>query len=388
MRIGYILKRFPVFAQTFVVREIEGLFKYGLNPIIFSLQKPHDTNSQEGFKQIEEKVLFLPSKFRLSAEILHLAIKGLIPLPYLVKYPWWSRKNRAIKEALWIYPNLKKFQIQHLHSHFLGPATETQWWLKKMFDINYSFTAHANDFLANQATQSLANKLMCDAKFVVAVSEYSKGCIEKNFPKANIVKIYNGMSYDLFSKTTPENPPQLISIGRLVEKKGFEILIDACNILNKQNIAFQCEIIGDGPLRESLERKIDSIGLKSKIFLSGAKSQDIIRGRLAAGSVFVLACVPEKNGGMDILPTVIMEAMGARLPVVSTTLAGIPEMVLHEKTGLLVEPFDAVGLAESIEKILKKPHHGKIFGEEGYKRARELFDESITIPRLIEMFNS
>ena len=388
MRIGYILKRFPVFAQTFVVREIESLFNYGLNPIIFSLQKPHDTNLQEGYKQIEEKVIALPSKARLSAELLVFASRGLIPLPCLIKYPWWNRKARAIREALWIYPNLKKFQIRHLHSHFLGPATETQWWLKKMFGINYSFTAHANDFLANEASQSSANKLMTDAKFVVSVSEYSKGCLEKMFPQANFVKIYNGMSYDLFSKENPKNPPQIISIGRLVEKKGFEILIDACNLLDKKNVAFQCEIIGDGPLSENLERQIDSIGLKNKIFLSGSRSQDIIRAKLAEGSVFVLACVPEKNGGMDILPTVIMEAMGSRLPVVSTRMAGIPEMVIHEKTGLLVEPFEKVALADSIETILKNRELGVSLGEEGYKRAKELFDESKTIPRLIEMFNS
>jgi glycosyltransferase involved in cell wall biosynthesis len=275
-----------------------------------------------------------------------------------------------------------------LHSHFVGAATETQWWLKKMFGMSYSFTAHANDFLDNASIKSNINSLMSDAKFVVAVSDYSKSLLQKLYPSSNIVRIYNGMSYDLFCKTSPETPPKIISTGRLVEKKGFEILINACNILNNNNVVFQCDIIGDGPLEQILQKQIESCGLKERVFLNGAKSQDIIRERLARASVFALACVPEKDGGMDILPTVIMEAMGSRLPVVSTRLAGIPEMVIPNKTGLLVEPFDALGLANSIQEILENPFKGKEFGEGGYMRARDLFDESHTIPHLIEMFNS
>jgi glycosyltransferase involved in cell wall biosynthesis len=257
-----------------------------------------------------------------------------------------------------------------------------------MFGISYSFTAHANDFLDNASIKDNINLLMSDAKFVVAVSDYSKSLLQKLYPSSNIVRIYNGMSYDYFCKTSPETPPKIISTGRLVEKKGFEILINACNILNNKNVVFQCDIIGDGPLKQVLEKQIESCRLKEKVFLNGAKSQDIIREKLAKASVFALACVPEKDGGMDILPTVIMEAMGSRLPVVSTRLAGIPEMVIPNKTGLLVEPFDAVGLANSIQEILENPSTGKEFGEGGYMRARDLFDESHTIPHLIEMFNS
>lgn len=388
MKVGYILKRFPVFAQTFIVREVESLSKFGVQPVIFSIQKPTDSNFQEGFKQIEKEVIQVPAKARMSFEIIASALHGELPMRCLFAAPWWNAKMRPLKEALWIYPKLYKFKIEHVHSHFLGSATETQWWLKKIFNLSYSFTAHANDFLTEQNLQKKSEQLITDAKYVVAVSDYSKDFLTKYYPKANITRIYNGMSFELLRKESLSIPPQILSVGRLVEKKGFEILIDACKILDKKSIKYECHIIGDGPLQKALQKRIADLNLVNKVFLNGAKPQDYIREKLSIAAVFVLACVPEKNGGMDILPTVITEAMGARLPVVSTRLAGIPEMVVDCKTGYLVDPFDSNALADKIQGILENPSLGIELGNAGRERAECIFNDSTTIPKLIELFKS
>lgn len=388
MKVGYILKRFPVFAQTFIVREVESLAKFGVQPLIFSLKKPTDANFQEGFKQIEKEVIQVPDKAKLSFEIVASAVRGQLPTRCLIAAPWWNAKMRPLKEALWIYPKLHKLKIEHVHSHFLGSATQTQWWLKKMFNVTYSFTAHANDFLTEQNFHIKSEQLITDAKYVVAVSDYSRDLLKNAYPQANIIRIYNGMSFDLLRKESSSIPPQIVSVGRLVEKKGFEILIDACKALVKKGINFECHIIGDGPLQDALQKKITKHNLTNNVILNGAKPQDYIREKLSTATVFVLACVPEKNGGMDILPTVITEAMGARLPVVSTRLAGIPEMVVDQETGYLVDPFDSNALADKIERILENPNLGNELGNAGRRVAECIFNESSTIPKLIELFKS
>jgi glycosyltransferase involved in cell wall biosynthesis len=165
----------------------------------------------------------------------------------------------------------------------------------------------------------------------------------------------------------------IVAIGRLIAKKGFADLIRACALLVKHGRPFRCEIFGEGPLENQLRAQIDELGLQELVQLPGAKPQRDLRARLTNASVFVLPSVPETNGGMDNLPTVIMEAMATRLPVVSTTIGGIPEMVVENETGLLVQPNDAVALAKAIEKVTNNRSLAQRLGQAGYERAQALF---------------
>src|SRR5207245_5058928 len=143
----------------------------------------------------------------------------------------------------------------------------------------------------------------------------------------------------------------IVAIGRLIVKKGFANLIRACALLVERGRSFRCEIFGEGPLENQLRVQIEQLGLQEFVRLAGPKPQHDLRERLARASVFVLPSVPEPQGGMDNLPTVIMEAMATGLPVVSTRIGGIPEMVIDNQTGFLVQPENAVALAEAIEKV-------------------------------------
>ena len=137
--------------------------------------------------------------------------------------------------------------------------------------------------------------------------------------------------------------------------------------------SFQCEIIGEGPLENELRAQIEQLDLQNRVALSGAKPQRDLRQRLAAANVFVLPSVVDPQGGMDNLPTVIMEAMATGLPVISTDIGGIPEMVVQKETGLLVQPGDSVGLAGAIEKVITDRRLAQMFGQTGYERAQRLF---------------
>ena len=180
----------------------------------------------------------------------------------------------------------------------------------------------------------------------------------------------------------------IVSVGRLIEKKGFSDLIEACRVLVESGCKFRCEIIGEGPLENVLHAQIERSGLRDTVTLAGAQAQAEIKRRLAAASLFVLACTTDSSGGSDNLPTVIMEAMATGLPVVSTTLAGIPEMVQPGVTGDLVSPNDPRSLARAIEQIINNPKRSREFGENGFTRAHQIFSIETSVRKLLDLFAS
>jgi glycosyltransferase involved in cell wall biosynthesis len=179
-----------------------------------------------------------------------------------------------------------------------------------------------------------------------------------------------------------------VAIGRLIVKKGFANLIRACALLVDRGKSFRCEIFGDGPLENQLRAQIEVLGLQEFVQLPGPKPQHELRARLADASVFVLPSVPEPEGGMDNLPTVIMEAMATGLPVVSTRIGGIPEMVIDNQTGFLVQSEDAVALAGTIEEVTNDRSLGRKLGQAGYERAQKLFSIEKNVRELCALLSS
>lgn len=385
---AYIFKRFPMFAQTFVAREIEGLARHGVEPLIYSMQQPEDAARQEGFAALEARVRTLPSGMKLSADIMASGASARLPAGAFLSGRWLGRRARRRREALWLGPRLRAAGVRHVHTHFVGPSAATAWWLRRDFGITYSITAHANDFLSDDEEAPGRQALMREAEFVVAVSDFSRRLLMDNFSGARIVRVYNGMSLEGFPERRPSDPPLLVSVGRLVEKKGFADLIEVCRLLRAQGVEVRCKIIGDGPLEGDLRSRISGAGLDGAVELAGPQAQPQIRAALAEASAFVLPCVEEKTGGMDILPTVIMEAMAARVPVVSTTLAGIPEMVVEGKTGFLVAPGDVAAAAAAVRALLGDPDKARAMGEAGFRHAASMFSEDVTIPQLLGLLRT
>jgi len=159
----------------------------------------------------------------------------------------------------------------------------------------------------------------------------------------------------------------------LIQKKGFNDLIGACALLAQRGKSFRCEITGEGPLEKELHGQIDEVSLQNKVVMTGAKPQLQLRRGLAAANVFVLPSVIDPDGGMDNLPTVIMEAMASGLPVISTNIGGIPEMVIENENGFLVQPGDAAAMADAIERVISDRSLAARLGHSGYERARTLF---------------
>jgi len=375
---AYLFERFPSFGQTFCYREVAELYRQGVAPPVFSIRNPKDEPTQDWDARIVKQVHYLPEEKELLDEVQRASRKRKLSPTIIAALDEWGRRTDFLRlyQAVYVGLRLQEAGIGHVHAHFAGMAARTAFWITKFFPTTFSFTAHANDIFAPRNFEIGLDKLVSAARVIITETDYSEQFLRERFPERadRVHRIYNGLNLAEFGRANfSSDPPLIVAIGRLIAKKGFANLIRACALLVEHGRSFRCEIFGEGPLENQLRGQIDESGLQDLVRLSGTKPQHELRERLASASVFVLPSVPEAQGGMDNLPTVIMEAMATSLPVVSTTIGGIPEMVIDSETGFLVEPDDIVALATAIEKVTNDRSLGERLGRGGYERAQKLF---------------
>jgi colanic acid/amylovoran biosynthesis glycosyltransferase len=388
---AYLFERFPSFGQTFCYREVAELDRQGLTPPIFSIRRPKDEPPQDWDPRTVARVHYLPEESELVPEIDRLLKRKALPARVVDLLVGWGRRTDFLRlyQAIYVGLRLEEKGIHHVHAHFAGMAARTAFWIDKFFGIQFSFTGHANDIFAPGDFEIGLDQLMESARSTVTVSDFAAHFLKKRFPAsvAKIHRVYNGIDLNDFRRSDFSSPiPSIIAVGRLIEKKGFTDLIRACEVVRKRGREFRCQIIGEGPLQEPLRAQIDDGGLAGQVEVAGPHSQSEVRSRLAGATLFVLPCIAEPSGAMDNLPTVIMEAMAAGLPVVSTQIGGIPEMVVESETGLLVSPNDPSALADAIEKLLVDPALAKEFGQAGCERACALFSIEKSVRELLRLF--
>jgi colanic acid/amylovoran biosynthesis glycosyltransferase len=377
-KFAYLFERFPSFGQTFCYREVAELVRQGVNSPIFAIRNPKGEPPQDWDQRIVESVHYLPGEEQLLREVRQASKKEKLTEKVINALDEWGRRTDFLRlyQAVYIGLRLQEIGICHVHAHFAGMAARTAFWIGRFFPITFSFTAHANDIFAPRDFEISLDKLVDAARGIVTETDYAEKFLRERFPDRGdrIHRIYNGLDLAPFVRADFSSTPLLIvAVGRLIAKKGFADLIRACRLLMERGKSFRCEIIGQGPLEEELCEQIAQLDLQGRVELPGAKPQHEIREYLAAATAFVLPSVVDPDGGMDNLPTVIMEAMAAGLPVISTAIGGIPEMVIQNETGFLVPPGDAAALAGAIERLFDEIDLARRLGERGFQRAKELF---------------
>lgn len=375
---AYLFERFPSFGQTFCYREVAELARQGVTPPIFSVRNPKDEPLQDWDARIVKRVHYLPEERELLDDVRRASKKRKLTPEIVAALDEWGRRTDFLRlyQAAYVGLRLQEMGIGHVHAHFMGMAARTAFWIHKFFPVTFSFTAHANDIFAPRNFEIGLDKLVDTARVIVTVSDYAKKFLQEHFPERadRVRRIHNGLNLAEFGPADFSSAPSLIvAVGRLIPKKGFGDLIRACGLIAEHGKSFRCEIIGEGPLENELREQIERLNLQNHVELSGAKPQVEVRQRLVAANAFVLPSIIDPDGGMDNLPTVIMEAMAAGLPVVSTRIGGIPEMVVENETGFLVQPGDVAGLAEAIEKLIDDRLLAERLGDAGYERAQQLF---------------
>jgi len=401
---AYVFERFPSYTQTFCAREVVELQRQGVRLLLFSIRSTAKEIVSHFPPELIEQVITLPPPDVLLSEVE--AMKNRRELPQSIVMTlreWGTRPDKArIYEAAWIGQALRKAGVHHVHTHFAGLAARTSWWIRQFYGLSYSFTGHANDlFCPDEATELKLPRLIGDAAAVIAVSDFTANWLRERHPASTrrIHRVYNGLDLSPIMEATPchfmpggsgesknpppkASPPLIYTVGRLIEKKGFAVLIRACALLREAGTPFQCRITGEGPLRETLQAQIEDAQLGTQVTLTGPLSQPDIIGQLASATIFAFPCVTEAEGGRDVLPTVLMEAMAAALPCVSTPVAGVPEMVIHGQTGLLAPEQDPAATAAALSTLLRDPALAVRYGQAGLAITRQKFTQNTTARHL------
>lgn len=396
MRLAYLYSRYPVLSQTFCDTEMLALEKLGFPLLIGSIHPPLTSIRHAHAGRLQAPVHYAPPRpiLRLWEEKTRAEKRWPAALiaAHDQKYGPGVKAATRAQNASYFAELFTRNRIDHFHVHFANRAAHTALFLKAMANIPFSVTAHGQDFMADLGNDDLLREICTAAEFVAVETEYSRGLMAQRCPESagKIHRVYNGMNLDNFSTATATvrtaGPVQILSVGRLVTFKGFEYLIEACEQMRQRNVQFRCEIIGDGPLRESLQQRIDDLRLGSLVTMLGALPQDRVIEKLQQCDVFALASRVDDAGASDIFPTVILEAMASARPVVSTTVAGIPEAVVDKETGFLV-PADESGLfADALEILCRDGELRARYGLAGRTRVENYFQVETTVRPLIELF--
>ena len=387
--LAYVFERFPKFSQTFCYREVVELSRQGEKPAIFSLRSPDLGPEQSWDSEILKIVHVLPEGDEF-AKAVDAESHKVPKLARKILREWRGKRDSLrLHQAVYIGVRLRELGVTHVHTHFAGMAARTAFWIRGFFGITYSVTVHANDIFTPNDFEISLDKILSSARAIVAVSNFGADYIREKFPGAakRVYRVYNGIDVEQFQPAKFDQLPLVLSIGRLISKKGFDILIDACAILRERGLDFQCEIIGEGPLRHELQARIDHHRLGDRVTLVGPKPQRAVASRLAEATVLTLPCRVDPDGAMDNLPTVIMEAMAAALPVVTTDLGGIRDMVVDGETGFLIAPENTSAIADATGQFLGDRVLARSFGERGRQRAVDLFSIGQSVRALREIIS-
>jgi glycosyltransferase involved in cell wall biosynthesis len=405
VRLGYLYSRYPVLSQTFCDAEMLELERRGHEIVLASLYLPKTPVRHEYLAKLQAPIRYAPSsrdldKLARKAKRLGRWPKRLVSR-HENKYGAEYKAALRARNALFFVELFKRERVPHFHVHFANRAAHTAMFVKAISGIPFSITAHGQDFMSDLGNDELLRELCASAEFVGAETDYSRDMLAARCPESRdkIFRVYNGIDLTRFPRRDAlprvpghaearPSPIRFLSTGRLVPFKGFDILIDACAQLQNRALNFVCEIIGDGPLRADLEARVVRHKLYERIHFAGEQSQNYVLRALRNSDIFVLASAPDERGASDIFPTVIAEAMASGKPVISTTVAGIPELVANGKTGLLVPPRDAPALADAMEQLARDESLRDDFGRAGRLRIEQEFTIEKTIEPLLERFAS
>ncbi len=394
MRLGYLYSRYPVLSQTFCDTEMLELERRGIELVVGSMYPPKTPIRHEYLAQLRAPIRYAPEKPELEALVKKAKRSGRWPEELIAAHeqrygPEYKAALRA-RNALFFVDLFEREKVPHFHVHFANRAAHTALFVKAISGISFSMTAHGQDFMTDLGNQELLCEICAGAEFVAAETDFSRDLLAATCPESadQMLRVYNGMALPKFAgHDRPSGAVlRLLSVGRLVEFKGFEVLIDACAELRGRGFTFVCEIIGSGDLHDSLTARIAERDLVGCVTLSGERSQDYVLRALAACDVFVLAARVDERGASDVFPTVIAEAMASAKPVVSTLVAGIPELVANGETGLLVPPRDPVAFAGAIEEMLRDPARSEAMGRAGRARIESRFTIEHTVEPLLQRF--
>lgn len=397
--VAYTMSRFPKLTETFILLEILALIERGYPVQVCPLLRERTGVRHADVDRVMPYVHWLPF---LSAGVLwsNLSIAISQPGRYwgtlseMVRGTWPSSNYFIGGLAIWpksvhLARQLEQAGIQHLHAHFANHPALAAWIVWRLSGIGYSFTAHGSDL---HIDQTMLGEKIDKARFVVTISEYNRGFIEERLGRSfgdKLQVVHCGIDTRLFTPNAGQAAAldgtlRILCVAALRDVKGHRHLIDACGLLRDRQIPFRCLLVGDGPLRTKLKRQIDSLGLSAFVRMLGPLPREaVLRQMREDTDVVALTSILAPRGNREGIPVTLMEAMACGLPVVSSRLSGIPELVEDSVSGLLTEPGRADEIAAALARLAAHPELRSKLGAAGRERVLSQFNIETNVRQFI-----
>lgn len=397
-RLAYLVNHFPKISETFILDEILDLQRRGLEIEILALfdVKASKTHRQAGL--LSGKVhyaRFTQWKFWAAQ------IYWLFHEPSLYAQTWWKGISGNIRSltfflrALIVVPAaayfallLKERKIDQVHAHWATDPALAAYVIKNLIGIPYSITAHAHDLYVNQ---TMLKEKLAAAEFIITISDYNKRMLARHGEHIlqKIRVIHCGVNPELFQPPIIRNSSTTLTIlcvASLSDYKGHRYLIEACASLKAHGVDFRCILAGDGPERNKLKSQVESLNLENHVKFLGWQNRDEIRDLMKNADVFALPSVVTRTGKQEGIPVALMEAMAMEIPIVATSISGIPELVEHGKTGLLVCQRNSAELAAAIFLIYSRPEPAREMAQAARVKVLNEFNLHMSAGRLHRIF--
>lgn len=355
----YVLKRYPRLSETFVVRELLGLEAAGVRLGVDALLAPEAGAQHADVQRVAAPVRHLPRRAEWSWPMVsaHLRVAARRPITWARLAVRARRRGgwRRFAQAGMVAQRVQGEGFQHVHAHFATAAAEVARDAAALAGVTFSVTAHAKDIFHEENAGRLAERVD-GAAAVVTVSGYNVRHLARVLPGTPVRYVPNGLPVP--PPLVPRSDGPVLCVARLVPKKGIDTLIRAMALLPDERL----EIVGDGACRLELEALARSLGLGERVRFHGALASDAVYAAYARCAVVALPCRIDPDGDRDGMPTVLVEAMARSLPVVSTDVVGIDELVDDGRTGLLVPPDEPAALAGALRRVLADPASAALMG--------------------------
>ncbi|MEO0928264.1 MAG: glycosyltransferase [Cyanobacteria bacterium J06643_13] len=400
--IAYLAPEIPSVSGTFVYQEIIALQQSGLKIVPISVHQPQVLVEDCEVIKLGKLTTYLYQHSLLSTLLLSLGLLIKNPQKYIAVFltvlsdisqlgisrlSSWKLMYQFLY-ACRVAKIIEANSCHYLHIHFAHVPTQIGMYASQLTGVPFSFTAHANDLFANQLLLAEKGRR---AKTAVTISEYNRQFLLKQGLDAQKIEVVrcgiDTSKHEYLPLGSRANPVKIGSLGRLVAKKGMDDLILALSLLEQKGIDFQLEIAGGGSLRSELEQMAIAKNLADKIKFIGTIPHEQVYDWMKGLDLFVLACKQDEKGDQDGVPVVLMEAMTIGVPVVSTRISGITELIEHESSGFLAHSNDPTSLAVTIEQLLQQSDLAAIT-QAARQRVVEEFELTTNVNRLIAIFNA
>jgi glycosyltransferase involved in cell wall biosynthesis len=385
-RIGYLLKCFPRLSETFILNEVLELERQGVDLRVYSMNEPNEPIAQRLAERVRSPIDYLPFPLRSHAPA-YLRAHALAACRHPLR---WLRTLCAVLcardrdlferfvQAGELARRLDRDGVAHLHAGFVHFPGSVAWLVHRMTGRSFSLATHARDIYLSQP--GLLRRKLTTAKVVFTCTAYNVPHLRALAAPAAIARlrhVYHGVDLERFpfAPASTAEPPLLLTVGRLVAKKGLDHLIAACGLLRDRGRRFRCRIIaGSRDLWDELRAQIRALDLGGSVTLEGPLDQDEVRAAYPQATLFVLPCVIADDGDRDGIPNVLVEAAAAGVPIVSTPVSGITELLTDGESACLVPPRDPAAIAAAVERLLDAPDLRARLRQRARARVEAIFD--------------